>query len=117
MYHGLSSSVERLEKGGWPVHVGPFQVDVKKSHRDAVELNLELEKLKYEVAKSVDGNADAQKASGIVTPNSNSMVISKATGSVPPHLRAPSVTSGGTVKKSLSPHLRNKRVEIVNGNG
>lgn len=119
MYQGLSSSVERLEKGGWPVHVGPFQVDVKKSHRDAVELKLKLEKLKDEVANSVYGNADAQKASGIVTPKSNNMVIPKATGSVPLHLRTPSVTSGGTVKKSLPPHphLHNKKVEVSNGNG
>ncbi|EDU45542.1 hypothetical protein PtrSN002B_000699 [Pyrenophora tritici-repentis] len=126
MIHGLSSSVQILEKGGWPVHVGPSQLDLKKSHRDATELKMELEKLKLEVTQSLDGSADAQKANGMTT--------SKSTGSVPPHLRASnvkvapkansmatpktagSVTSNGTVKKSLPPHLRNKKVEVGNDN-
>ena len=106
MYHDLSSSVRILDKGDRPVHVGPFQVDVEKSHRDAVELKLELEKLKHEVAQSVEGTADAQKA--------NSMATSKTTGSVPPHLRASSVANSSPVKKSLPPHLRNKKVEVSN---
>ncbi|CAE7175053.1 hypothetical protein PTNB73_02762 [Pyrenophora teres f. teres] len=126
MYHGLSSSVHSLEKGGWPVHVGPSQVDLKKSHRDATELKMELEKLKLEVTQSVNSSADVQKANGTTTP--------MTTNSVPPHLRASnakvapkangmatpktagSVTSNGTVKKSLPPHLRNKKVEVGNDN-
>ena len=116
MYHDLSSSVKILEKGGRPVHVGPFQVDVEKSHRDAVELNLELEKLKHEVAQSVESSADAQKANAAVTPKENNMATSKTTDSVPPHLRAFGAASSGTVKKSLPPHLRNKKVVTSDDN-
>jgi hypothetical protein len=110
LYHGISFSVDKLKKGGWPVHVGPFQeVDVKKSHQDAVQFSQELAKLKNQVHVSVNGGADVQKASG--------MAPSKTNGSVPPHLRTSSVTSGGTVTKSLPPHLRNKATASANGNG
>ena len=107
LYHGLSFSVDKLNKGGWPVHVGPFQeVDAKTSHQDAIQLRAELESLKDEVHGSVDGSADVQKANG--------MASSKMKGSTPPHLRAASVTSGGTVKSSLPPHLRGKKAEPSN---
>jgi hypothetical protein len=64
--HDLSSSVNMLKKGGWPVHVGPFQEqDIKRSHQNAMEFSMELEKLKDEVQKSVNGNADVQKVNGM----------------------------------------------------
>ena len=107
LYHGLSSSVDKLKKGGWPVHVGPFQeVDAKISHQSAVQLWAELESLKDEVHGSVNGSADEQKANG--------MASSKTNGSTPTHLGAASVTSGGTVKSSLPPHLRGKKAESSN---
>ncbi|CAN9135450.1 hypothetical protein CUC08_Gglean009874 [Alternaria sp. MG1] len=107
LYHGLSFSVDKPKKGGWPVHVGPFQeVDAKTSHQDAVRLRAELESLKDEVHASVKGSADVQKA--------NDIASSKTNGSTPPHLRAASVTSGGTVKSSLPPHLRGKKAEPSN---
>ncbi|KAI4623095.1 hypothetical protein J4E83_004485 [Alternaria metachromatica] len=100
MYHGLSLSVDKLKKGGWPVHVGPFQeVDVQKSHQSAVEFGIELEKLKEEVQGSVNGGADVQKVCS----------------STPPHLRTSSDTSSGTVKTSLPPHLRGKKLESTIG--
>ena len=109
-YHGISFSVDKLKKGSWPVHVGPFQeVDVKRSHQDAMQFSQELAKLKDEVHVSVNGGADVQKANG--------MTPSKTNGSVPPHLRTPSVTSGGTATKSLPPHLRKKTTDVANGNG
>jgi hypothetical protein len=108
LYHGISFFVDTLKKGGWPVHVGPFQeVDVKKSHQDAMQFSQELRQLKDEVRMSVNGGTDVQKANG--------MAPSKTNGSVPPHLRTASVTSGGTVTKSLPPHLRKKM--SANGNG
>ena len=61
---------------------------------------------KDEVHGSVDGSADVQKA--------NDIASSKTNGSTPPHLRAASVTSGGTVKSSLPPHLRGKKAEPSN---
>jgi hypothetical protein len=110
LYHDVSFSVDKLKKGGWPVHVGPFQeVDIKKSHHDAMQFSHELEKLKDEVHVSVDGGADVQKANG--------MAPSKTNGSVPPHLKTSSVTSGGTVTKSIPPHLRKKQDALANGNG
>jgi hypothetical protein len=110
LYKGMSFSVDKLNKGGWPVHVGPFQeVDVKKSQQDAVQFSHQLEKLKDEVHVSVNGGADVQKANG--------MAPSKTNGSVPPHLKTSSVTSGGTVTKSLPPHLRKKQDALANGNG
>jgi hypothetical protein len=110
LYHGLSFSVDKLKKCGWPVYVGPFrEVDVNKSHQNAVQFSLELEKLKDEVHDSVSGDADVQKANGMAPPKTN--------GSVPPHLRASSLTSGGTVKKFLPPHLPVKKAELSKDNG
>jgi hypothetical protein len=105
LYHGISFSVDKLRKGGWPVTVGSFQeVDVKKSHQDAMQLSQELAKLKGEVQVSDNGGADVQKANGMA-PSKN--------GSV----RTSSVTSGGTVTKSLPPHLRKQTTALANGNG
>jgi hypothetical protein len=110
LYHGLSSSVDKLKKGDWPVHVGPFQeVDVQKSHQSAVEFRTELEKLKEEAQGSLNAGADAQKVNGMTT--------TKMNGNIPPHLRTPSVASSGTVKNSLPPHLRCKKLESSNGQG
>ncbi|KAL1800663.1 hypothetical protein ACET3X_001005 [Alternaria dauci] len=107
LYQGLSSSVDKLKKGGWPVHVDPFQeVDAKTSHQDAVQFRTELETLKDEVHGSVNGSADVEKA--------NSMASPKMNGSMPPHLRAASTTSSDTAKRSLPPHLRGKKAESSN---
>ncbi|KAF1946947.1 hypothetical protein EJ02DRAFT_200368 [Clathrospora elynae] len=83
LYHGLSFSVDKLKKDGWPVHVSPFQdVDVKKSHQNAVQFSVELERLKDEVYMSVESDADVKKVN-----------IKK---SIPPHLRGkkPVLTNG-----------------------
>jgi uncharacterized protein YukE len=94
MHQALSLSISRLQKGGWPVTVGPFQEqDLAQSHQSALRFKQELEQLSREVHKSVDDVADVEKADS--TP--------------PPHLRA---ANGGTKtssgSKSLPPHLRNK---------
>jgi hypothetical protein len=79
--HGLSSSVDMLKKGGWPVHVGPFQEqDIKRSHQNAVEFSMKLEKLKDEAHKSVNGKP-------------NGMAPSKPDGSIIPSPPASSNTA------------------------
>lgn len=99
LYHGLSFSVDKLKKGGWPVHVGPFQdVDLNKSHQDAVDLNLELERLAHPNGGSCEAGTNILKANGLSTP--------KMSSSMPPHLRAASASKDGVVKGSLPPHLR-----------
>lgn len=99
LYHGLSSSVGDLKKGGWPVHVGRFQnVDLTKSHQTAVEFRDELERLSREVHASFASDTDQNKADGRASPQKN--------GSMPPHMRADSVTSNVTPSRSLPPHLR-----------
>ncbi|KAF1830715.1 hypothetical protein BDW02DRAFT_641949 [Decorospora gaudefroyi] len=108
--HGLSSSVDQFKESRLPIHVGPSQnFDLKKSQQDAEQLSRDLENLKKEAHVPVNGDANVQ--------NANGMDPIKDTGSVPPHLKASSVTSGGTVKKSLPPHLRGKTVDLSNGNG
>lgn len=74
------------------------KTDLTKSRQSAMQFKQELEQLSREVHLSVDGNADDQKANG----NSKA----EARGSVPPHARAVSVTSHGSGRESLPPHLR-----------
>jgi hypothetical protein len=110
LYHDVSFDFDKLRKDGWPVTVGPFrQVNVQRSQEDAVLFSQKLETLKNNVHVSTNGRTDVQKANG--------MALSKTNGIVPPHLRASSVTSGGTVTKSLPPHLRKKDAALANGNG
>jgi hypothetical protein len=105
MYHRLSSSVDKLQKGGLPVTVGPFQEqDLKSSHLRAMELKQELEKLSREVHESVDGDAEVEKVNGTVTP--------KANGSMPPHMRASGSASNGVGSKAVPPHLRDKTAGV-----
>lgn len=102
MQQDLASSVDELKRGGWPVTVGAFKAqDPIESHQSALEFKQELEQLSREVHKSVDGDADEEKANGTTTPESNV--------SVPPHLRAANGGSNALAgQKSLPPHLRNK---------
>jgi hypothetical protein len=101
VYHNLCSSVERLKRGGWPVTVGPFQeTDLTESHQHAMSFKQELEQLSREVQKSVNRDADVEKANG-------SMTLKKSSR-LPPHLRAAATTDNGTDKKPLPPHLRGK---------
>jgi hypothetical protein len=105
MYHRLSSSVDKLQKGGWPVTVGPFQEqELKMSHLRAMEFKQELEELSREVHESVDGVPDVEKVNGTVTP--------KANRSMPPHMRAAGGASNGVGSKTLPPHLRGKIVDV-----
>jgi hypothetical protein len=100
-YHKLCSSVDRLKRGGWPVTVGPFQeTDLTESHQHAMSFKQELEQLSREVQKSVNGDADVEKANG-------SMTVKKPSR-LPPHLRAAATTDNGTDKKPLPPHLRGR---------
>ena len=102
LYHDLSFSVDKLKRGGWPVHVGPFQdVDPAKSHQSAMQFKLELEELTREVHLSVDGGADTKKV--------NSTGASRVNTSIPPHAKVRSLTSNGTVSESLPPHVRSVR--------
>lgn len=99
LYHGLAFSVDKLKKGGWPVHVGPFQdVDLVKSHQSAIHFKAQLQNLSEEVRNSAESDADGPKLDSMTPPKINS--------SVPTHARAPSITSSGTNSKSLPPHLR-----------
>jgi hypothetical protein len=105
MYHRLSSSVDKLQKGGWPVTVGPFQEqELKSSHLRAMEFKKELEELSREVHESVDGDADVEKVNGTATP--------KANASMPPHMRAAGGSSKGAGSKTLPPHLRGKTADV-----
>ena len=111
LYHGLSSSIDKLKKGGWPVHVGPFQeVDLTQSHQNAIRFKEELEKLGREFHEAVDGIADNQKMKTTATSETNS--------SVPAHMGPASADSKAMVSKSLPPHVRaSMKTGISNGNG
>ncbi|KAH7379454.1 hypothetical protein BKA66DRAFT_512961 [Pyrenochaeta sp. MPI-SDFR-AT-0127] len=99
LYHELSCSVGKLQKGGWPVRIGPFQeVDLVKSQQSAARLKLKLEKLGHEVRKSIDGVTDTQKANFTGASNLNDTMH--------PHQGGSSVASNSTISKSLPPHLR-----------
>ncbi|KAF1843403.1 uncharacterized protein K460DRAFT_290945 [Cucurbitaria berberidis CBS 394.84] len=111
LYHGLSFSIDKLKKGSWPVNIGPFhEADLTRSHQSAMQFKSELEKIASEVHRSVNSCADMHKGNGTAT--------TKMNGSMPPHRKAPSVASNGTVSKSLPPHLRRaKKAETSPTNG
>ncbi|KAH4069727.1 hypothetical protein HBI38_148640 [Parastagonospora nodorum] len=102
MQEDLASSVDELKNGGWPVTVGPFAAqDPIESHQSALKFKQELEQLSREVHKSIDGDADEEKANGTTTPKPNV--------SVPPHVRAANGGSNASASSnSLPPHLRSK---------
>jgi hypothetical protein len=110
LYHELSTSVDKLKKGGWPVTVGPFrEQDLIQSHQCAIKFKEELEELNRQVRQSVEDDADEGKSNGTVT--------AKANGSLPPHLRASSSAKNGAGITLLPPHLRAKKAGAGSMNG
>lgn len=107
LYEGLSLSVEKLKTGGCSARPREA-VDVSESYQNALQLKTELEKLKSEVHTPVYGDDDDEKANGLATV--------KVNASVPPHLRASSAVSNGTITESILPHLRTK-LDDSNGTG
>ncbi|EAT80024.2 hypothetical protein SNOG_12726 [Parastagonospora nodorum SN15] len=76
MQEDLASSVDELKNGGWPVTVGPFAAqDPIESHQSALKFKQELEQLSREVHKSIDGDADEEKANEPVTKSPNSRLV------------------------------------------
>ncbi|KAF2626403.1 hypothetical protein BU25DRAFT_395151 [Macroventuria anomochaeta] len=106
LYHSLCNSFGKDQTARASP---PQDLNLDKSRQSAMQFKQELERLSREVRGSVNGDADEQKASGRNTPKTN--------GSVPPHMRAASITSHGSGQKSLPPHLRGgKQSSAVNGN-
>lgn len=102
LYHGLYNSFGRVGRDRQ-------DADMDSSRQGAMQFKRELEQLSREVRESMNGDANDQKANSGSTP--------KANGSVPPHVRAASVTSHGSGQKSLPPHLRGgKQSGAVNSN-
>lgn len=61
-YQQLSSAIDKLKVGGWPVTVGPFQEqDTSQLRQSARELHREFDELSR---KSVDGAADTDNEAG-----------------------------------------------------
>ncbi|KAF2125101.1 hypothetical protein P153DRAFT_389952 [Dothidotthia symphoricarpi CBS 119687] len=108
--HSLHDSVNTLKKGGWPVHVGPFQeCDAIESHQSALRFKEELDQITNEVCKSHDSDANKKK---------NGIGVSKHSGSMPSNLKTTSATSNGASPKSVPPHLRGaKKTESKAVNG
>ncbi|KAJ4337906.1 hypothetical protein N0V95_008201 [Ascochyta clinopodiicola] len=110
LYHDLCNSFGKVRRDAQPRRANfPRDTDPASSRQTAIQFNQELEQLSREVRKSVNGDADKQKA--------NDRSALKPNSSVPPHVKAASVTSRGTGAKSLAPHLRGvKQSGTVNGN-
>jgi hypothetical protein len=108
MYYTLCNSVGKMRNNSRSPFVSPQHIDPVESRQSAMKFKQELEQLSHEVSESVNRNADEKKVNGH-TP--------KANGSVPPHVRAASVTSHGSGTKSLPPHLRgSKQSATTNSN-
>lgn len=99
MCHSLYNSVDKLNKGGWPVHVGPSQEpDPPQSRQNTLRSREELNPITHEVHISLNNESDRNKANGECVP--------KTKNNVPSHLSVASTSSNGTSVRSVPPHLR-----------
>ncbi|KAJ8107788.1 hypothetical protein OPT61_g8623 [Boeremia exigua] len=83
------------------VNQHPQDTDPVKSRQTAAQFKRELEQMSHDVHAAVNGHADNEKVNG--------NGACKPNGSVPPHMRAASVASHESDRKSLPPHLRGSK--------